>query len=375
VGAVVLFDGLFYGAISPLLPYYSQQFHFGKADAGVLTAAYAAGICLTAIPSGALAGKIGPRLTLVVGLGLTIASSVVFGFAHTIIVLDLARFFQGVGDAMSWSAGMAWLIQRSPTRARGQVIGATMTAGIIGSLLGPMIGTAAVSISPESVFVLAAALGVLLAAWSFAQVAPLEAQRSTMGTLLRALRDGRALLAMWLTGLGGVLSGTLSVLGALGLSRVGASSVVVGTAFLLGAAAAGFAIPVAGYLSDRLGWRLVVVIGLFCSAFMSLVLPLPTNVLPLFGAVVVATAAFKMSFPSAGAMISARADHTGLGQAYAFALFNLAWAGGQVLGSAGGAGLAQISSDSVVYASLAGLCLLTGFVILRPDGRVWISNS
>ena len=48
-----------------------------------------------------------------------------------------------------------------------------------------------------------------------------------------------------------------------------------------------------------------------------------------------------------------------LGQGIAFALWNLAWGAGQAVGAAGGAGLAQATSDAVPYLLLAAACLLT----------------
>ena len=76
----------------------------------------------------------------------------------------------------------------------------------------------------------------------------------------------------------------------------------------------------------------------------------------------------KLAGDITGAMISGGADEAGLGQAYAFGLFNLAWAGGQVIGGAGSAGLAQATSDSVPYWLLAGLCLVTALAV-RQRGR------
>jgi hypothetical protein len=69
--------------------------------------------------------------------------------------------------------------------------------------------------------------------------------------------------------------------------------------------------------------------------------------------VVIADPLFGAQYPSAGAMISDGSRETGLAQAYAFGLFNLAWAGGQVIGAAGRAGLAQATSDAGPYAPLA----------------------
>src|SRR6202035_1057963 len=114
VAAIVLVDTMFYAAIAPLLPYYVHHFHLAKADAGILAAAYAAGTLVGSIPAGWAAARLGVRATILGGLGLMIGSSVAFGFAHDIAVLDAARFVQGIGGAGSWAAGLAWLIGRAP---------------------------------------------------------------------------------------------------------------------------------------------------------------------------------------------------------------------------------------------------------------------
>ena len=84
---------------------------------------------------------------------------------------------------------------------------------------------------------------------------------------------------------------------------------------------------------------------------------------------------FGVAYPPAGAMISGGAEGIGLGQTYAFALFNLAWAGGQVVGSAGSASLAQATSDIVPYALLAALCIGTVIAVRRTDRRVRLTSS
>ena len=69
----------------------------------MLSAAYAAGTLAASLPAGLLAARIGPRRVLVSGLVLLGGASLVFGFAHHIVLLDSARFVQGVGGALAWS--------------------------------------------------------------------------------------------------------------------------------------------------------------------------------------------------------------------------------------------------------------------------------
>ena len=64
-------------------------------------------------------------------------------FARSILVLDIARFVQGVGGAASWAGAMGWLAGAAPPEKRGQMIGSAMGAAIAGALLGPVIGVAA----------------------------------------------------------------------------------------------------------------------------------------------------------------------------------------------------------------------------------------
>jgi hypothetical protein len=65
------------------------------------------------------------------------------------------------------------------------------------------------------------------------------------------------------------------------------------------------------------------------------------------------------------ALISDGAEAIGLDQGFAFAIFNMAWAAAQVAGSAGGAALAQGTSDGVAYGVIAALCAGTLVAIAR----------
>ena len=359
VSAIVLVDTMFYSAIAPLLPYYTHHFQLSKADAGVLAAAYAAGTLAGSIPAGWAAARVGVRATILSGLGLMIGASVAFGFARGIAMLDVARFVQGIGGAASWAAGLAWLVGRAPTGRRAELIGAALAAAIAGALLGPVLGAAATQTSPKLVFLLVAGLGVVLLLWTLSERTPAPSRASGRPAFGPALRDRGVVSGMWLTTLSALLYGTLGVLAPLRLSKLGASDVTVGVVFLVGAAAAGVVSPLVGRLSDRRGWRVPVLAGLAASTIWVPLLAVPRTVALLFIVIVVADPLFGVQYPPAGAMISDGAEGVGLGQTYAFGLFNLAWAGGQVVGAAGSARLAQSTSDAVPYALLAVLCLVT----------------
>src|SRR5215218_8064019 len=94
--AMIFFDVAFFAAIAPLLPEYVDQLGLTKAEAGILSAAYAAGTLVGSLPAGFVASRVGPRRTVIAGLLLLGFASLVFGFGEDIFLLDGARFVQGV---------------------------------------------------------------------------------------------------------------------------------------------------------------------------------------------------------------------------------------------------------------------------------------
>src|SRR3954452_24953622 len=88
---MILFDVAFYSAIAPLLPDYVDSLGLSKAEAGILSAAFAAGTLLASLPAGLLATRAGPRRTVVGGLAMPGVSSLIFGFGDQILLLDAAR--------------------------------------------------------------------------------------------------------------------------------------------------------------------------------------------------------------------------------------------------------------------------------------------
>ena len=73
-----------------------------------------------------MATRFGPRRSVIGGLLLLGLSSLVFGFARDIALLDAARFVQGVAGALIWSGALTWLITTAPDEQRGSVIGTAL---------------------------------------------------------------------------------------------------------------------------------------------------------------------------------------------------------------------------------------------------------
>ena len=206
-----------------------------------------AGTLLGALPAGWLAGRIGAKPTMLLGLGLLFGSSLTFGVADDIVVLDSARFVQGLGGACTWAGGLAWLIGLTPRERRGELIGSALGAAIIGVLLGPVLGGAATETSPELVF------SAVSPWWPeccslVAALTPAGPRAESVGwsELGAAMRTPGVLVAVWLFTLPALFSGVIDVLVPLRLDDLGASGVTIGAVFLAAASVEGVISPFVG---------------------------------------------------------------------------------------------------------------------------------
>jgi MFS family permease len=362
---VVFIDTAFYAAISPLLPSYAEELDLSKTAAGVLTASYAAGTLAGSIPGGWLTSRFGVKPTLLLGLGLLSVTSVVFGLANDVVLLDAARFVQGVGGACSWAAGMAWLVGESPPERRGEVIGSGLAAAIVGVLFGPVLGGAATVVGPEAIFSGVGVAALCLAAWASTMPGCPPAEETSLRLFGSALGRPAVAAGLWLFLLPALFAGVLEVLGPLRLDDLGAGGVAIGAIFLVAAAVEAAISPVAGRISDRRGRITPIRAGLTGAALLAVLLPLAGELLLQAAAIVLAIAALGTFWAPAMAMLSDAVEAVGLDQGLGFAVSNLAWAGGHVIGGAIGAGLADSYGDGLPYALLAGLCAATLAVALR----------
>ena len=367
-GAIVFVDTMFYAAVAPLLPSLTRELHLSKASAGVLTAGYAIGVLVGAIPGGLLAERAGPRIALYTGLGLMGASSLAFGLVQNIALLDAARIIQGLGGACTWSGALAWLIAEVPVDRRGSVIGAALAAGIGGALFGPVIGTLAHALGRATVFsavmVLAGALIVAVAFLPAPSPLPTEYGRTR---LIDQVRRPVIALGMWLVALPAIASGTMNVLAPLRLGELGAGAAGIGATFLVAAAVEAAISPAVGRVSDERGRMLPLRTGLAATAVALLFFTLPQTAVLLAVVIVLQTVGLGTFWAPAMAMLSDAADSYGVSQGYAMALINLAWAGGQIVGAGGGGALAKATGDAVPFVVSAVLCAATlGLMIVRP---------
>ena len=167
--------------------------------------------------------------TLLLGLAMLGLASISFAFASSVVVLDTARFIQGVGGACMWAAGMAWLMSAAPGGAarRADRRGAERRDRRRAARARAGRGGVACS-APRLVFssVAVVAGGLAVWAWTMPGVEPEESPG--IGAMLRALGRPAVLIGFWVFTLPALFSGVVEVLVPLQLDDLGAAGATIG---------------------------------------------------------------------------------------------------------------------------------------------------
>jgi MFS family permease len=357
--AMIFLDVAFFAAIAPLLPEYVDDLGLSKAQAGILSASYAAGTLLAALPAGFVASRIGPRRSVIYGLLLLGVSSVVFGLAEEINLLDAARFTQGIAGALIWAGALTWLIVASPDANRGSVIGTALGTAVAGALLGPALGALAGSIGTGPVFGSVLVLTVALAygAWRLPDAGVSE--RQALAEVRAAILSRPVLDATAFVAVPSVMFGAIEVLVPLRIDALGGGHGVIAAGFIAGAGLEAALAPFAGRFSDRVGRRSPYVTGLAICALAMVGVAVAQTLGGVLAALIVTSLGAGLCFAPALTLLSDVADSSALHQGFAAGLSNMAWAAGQVAGGAGGGVVASFTGNAVPCIAISVLLLAT----------------
>ncbi len=357
--AMVLFDVAFYSAIAPLLPEYVSKLELSKAEAGILSASYAAGTLLASLPSGLLATRAGPRRTVIGGLVLLGFSSLVFGFGNDVGVLDAARFSQGVAGAMIWSGALTWLITSTPAERRGSVIGTALGTAVAGALIGPALGALAAEIGTKPVF--GAVLGISAIFIYLASRTPelAEPEKQGLAEVAAAILSRPVLITTAFIAVPSMMFGAVELLVPLRVADLGGGHALIAAGFILGAALEAGLSPLAGRYSDRVGRVIPFVAGLTVSAVAMIAIGVGQAIAIILGGLLVSSLGAGICFAPALTLLSETAESSRLHQGLSAGLSNMAWASGQVLGGLAGGVLASLAGYAVPSIVVAAALLAT----------------
>lgn len=262
-----------FGLISPVLPQFAQSFDVSVAAASVIVSAFAFFRLLFAPAGGSLVTRLGERPVYLTGLIIVAVSTGASAFAQTYWQLLIFRSLGGIGSTMFTVSAMALLVRLAPPRLRGRVSSMYGSAFLIGGVIGPVIGGALGEFGMRVPFVVYG-IALLIAAGFVGFMlrgAPLRAD-TTKGSLPpmtfgEAVQDSAYRAGMVSAFANGWTNFgvRVAILPLFAVAVVG-ETWAAGVALAVGAAATAATLQLSGRVTDTLGRRRPVLVGLGLSA-------------------------------------------------------------------------------------------------------------
>lgn len=368
IGLAFFTDMVLYYLIVPLLPRYATSLHLSQMQVGALFGSYAVALLAATLPVARVTDRHGRRSVMLVGLLGLGAATMLFAFSHAFWLLLLARALQGVAAAATWVPGMALLADFFDAESRGAAMGTAFAMANLGALAGPPLsGFLDQHAGPRAPFFIGAALVALDAAGRaflleepVRHPAPVVPWRVLLEDRLIRAFTGAMILA---SGLWAILESTLPLHLAKAL-HLGPAA--IGLCFMAAVLTHTICSPQMGKLSDRIGRVKVLRIGL---ALCLVALPLPVFMpgvwtMAVALALLGASASFVMAPCGPGVADAVQA----MGRtdfASGFALLNIAYAIGMVVGPFLGSALVEALGIRMAFVILAAGYAAYGFT-LRP---------
>src|SRR6266446_8364352 len=147
--------------IIPLLPFYVKTLggagidvlglHFGIGIiSGFIIAAFTVAQLLSAPMWGRFSDRVGRRPTLLIALGASAIAYLIFGFAHSLLVLFLSRMVQGAGGG-TVGVIQAYVADSTDPKDRARALGWLSATTNLGVALGPVLGSFAIALGKRDI--------------------------------------------------------------------------------------------------------------------------------------------------------------------------------------------------------------------------------
>ncbi|KAB7760430.1 MFS transporter [Mycolicibacterium mucogenicum] len=366
-----------YGVVAPVLPAYARNFGVSISAATFVITAFAAMRLIFAPPSGLLVQKLGERRVYLTGLLIVALSTLACAFAETYWQLLVFRSLGGAGSAMFTVSSLALMIRLSPFDARGRVAGLFSSAFMIGGVAGPVVGslTAGLGLSvPFAIYgaaLVVAAVVVFVSLRNSTLAAPDEEAVGPTVSVRTVLRN-RAYQAALLSNLAAgwaALGLRVALVPLFVVDVLHRSAGMAGLVLAMFAIGNVCAVIPSGHLSDRVGRRKLMIVGLTVSAASTALLGWTTS-LPVFLVIAFVTGAASGVFvsPQQAAVADIIGNRARGGTAVA--TFQMMSDLGTIVGSLAAGQIAQHVSFTAAF-GVGGVILLAAAVCwsLAPETR------
>jgi MFS family permease len=339
---LVLFtDMAVYDMVVPFLPDYGRPLGVGEAQLGLLFGAYAIALLLTVPIAGRVSDRLGAGRSLRLGAAGLIVSLALYTGATGPVMLFAARAVQGMAGGLAWTAGLALLASAYPAARRGRALGTAMAGMSLGTLIGPPTGGVLFDLGGARLPFLVAAVWTLLLVAGMSRL-PDRAARATAPAVRVGWRRYFRTAGAVVIG-SALLSGLEPTLPLYLEGRLGVRPAEVGVIFAWAALVYGLTAPAAGWAADRWGGRRVIAVGLVASAATLPSIAWPHTSLGVSAVLGAFGAACAILLTPTLPEIAAVCERHGAPEfGAAYAVFNLAYAGGMASGPIVGGILAPL---------------------------------
>jgi MFS family permease len=365
-----------YGVVAPVLPQYARHFGVSISAATFVITAFALMRLVAAPPAGILVQRLGERRIYISGLLIVALSTGACAFAQTYWQLLVFRSLGGLGSAMFTVSSLGLMIRISPADARGRVAGMFSSGFLVGSVAGPVLGSLTAGLGLAAPFVIYGAALLVAAAVVFVSLrnSPVAAPETNMEptvsvrTVLRHRAYRAALFSNFATGWA-AFGLRIALVPLFVVEGLGHSAGFAGLALATFAIGNISVVIPSGYLSDRIGRRKLLLVGLTVSAASTVLVGFTTS-LPVFLAAAYVTGAATGIFvaPQQAAVADIVGNKARGGTAVA--TFQMMADLGSIVGSLAVGQVAEHASFAAAFLVSGGILLLAALGwVFAPETR------
>jgi MFS family permease len=358
-----------FGIVSPVLPVFARTFGVNTLAAGAVASSFAF-VRVASLPMAAkLARRLAERRVIVAGVLIVAVSSAVCAAATTYWQFLIARAAGGVGSAMFTIGATTLLFSVTPSERLGRASGLFNGGFVLGGMTGPVLGGILTGASLRAPFIVyAIGLGVAgVVAWTMLPIhgdtTAMVAVEDAEVPLRVAVRDRRYVAAVmsafaqgWQSN--GVRSLVVPLLVVETLAKPASWS-----AWAFGAAAAAQALTLygSGWITDRVGRRIALVVGSVVTGLLGLAFIAPGSYTVLVVVLCLYGVGASLASTSAQASVG---DAIGRRGGPALAGYQMAGDVGQIVGPLAAGALLDAG------ATVAAVGIGAGFLIVAAAGAI-----
>ena len=361
-----------FGVMSPVLPIYARTFGVSSFLIGLVTSSLSI-LRLSTMPvSSWLLRFTGPRELAIIGCILVGFPTFMIGISNSYWGVLIWRGLSGFGSALYGVSAMALLFAVSPPHQRGRANAVYGGGFVIGAMIGPAVGGLIVAISLNAPFyfyaVALAISAIILVIFLPRTDAPARKEVRNRGAgLVGLIKDNRFRAVIVVQFSNGWQSwGVRALLVPLFVVEVAQKSTTwAGIAFAIAATAQAACLPLAGWGTDHLGRRPMLLIGCALTGTMSVGFALTNSYLVLVILMCIYSIGVSFLGSSAQAML---ADTVPTSTPSGIAAFQMAGDSGAILGPLVAGAVLDLASMPIAWLIGAGFITIAGVM-------TWITPS